>query len=84
MQGRHALSNPYNLGVRQTTLKRRKQKMAKTTRTIATIDAGRIQAALRDAAIRYAIQIDGDVATLIMFADEGRAAADVIAAELAR
>lgn len=61
--------------------------MIKTTRTIAAIaaiDAARIQAALRNAAIRYAMQIDGDQVTLIMFAEEGQAAADAIAAELAR
>lgn len=58
--------------------------MNKTTRTIAAADAARIQAALRNAAIRFAMQIDDECVTLIMLESEGRAAADVIAAELAR
>jgi hypothetical protein len=54
------------------------------TRQIATIDAARLTAALRDAAVPYAKQIDGDTTTLIFNQCDAQAAADAIAAELSR
>jgi len=58
--------------------------MTIATRQIATVDAARLTAALRDAAVPYAKQIDGDQTTLIFNERDARAAADVIAAELSR
>jgi hypothetical protein len=58
--------------------------MTITTRQIATTDAARLIEAIRTAAIRCGVQVDGDTTTLIFTACESRAAADVIAAELSR
>jgi hypothetical protein len=54
------------------------------TRIIATTDAARLTAALRDAAVPYAKQIDGEQTTLIFNERDAKAAADAIAAELSR
>jgi hypothetical protein len=54
------------------------------TRQIATIDAARLIEAIRTAAIRCGVQVDGDTTTLIFNQCDARAAADAIAAELSR
>ena len=58
--------------------------MPTATRTIALTDAARLKAALTDAGVRVAVQIDGDDAQLIYLACDAQAAADAIAAELSR
>jgi len=56
--------------------------MTTVTRQIATADSARIVAAVRNAGLRVAYQVDGDVTTLIFHGDEAGAAADAMAAEL--
>ncbi len=58
--------------------------MATVTRTVATVDVARIRATLVESGIRYAIQVDDEISTLIFAADEAQAAADAIANELTR
>lgn len=55
-----------------------------TTRTVSLNDAARVKAALLAAGVRYAVQIDAEVAHLIYSLDDARVAADTITAELSR
>lgn len=58
--------------------------MKTTTRQIGNQDVARIKAALIEAGVRYAEQRDRDTTTLIFLTEDGQAAADSIAKELAR
>ena len=58
--------------------------MATVTRTVATVDVARIRETLAASGIRYAIQIDDEITTLIFLGSEAKAAADAIAQELTR
>jgi hypothetical protein len=58
--------------------------MATVSRQIATVDVARIRETLAASGVRYAIQIDDEITTLIFLGSEASAAADAIAKELTR
>jgi hypothetical protein len=59
--------------------------MIKTvSRQVATVDVAHLREALATAGVRIAIQIDGEVATLIALAEDAQEFTDTIVNELSR